>query len=257
MPTTRHAVERKHNKTHNKTHKRRALVLELQQPDSGSIWQGKAAVGCGTGCTELRVPALHRGALPADDTRGLRHESRTHTSSLLSGQQQRVGAASAPPVPPNRLLRLRCRRSHRPHGRRPPHALPASTPCGAPLCGGLRGCLILRLALLGGINSGCTPGSRIRDNCSFILGTPRAPSVASARNDRHLRRRLGWPHVQELLTAEVRLGSVWKVYNTFYGSRLVHVQTGAVKGPMVNFRAPQRSESAGMVSHHSPLASRS
>ena len=34
-------------------------------------------------------------------------------------------------------------------------------------------------------------------------------------------------------------------------------QTGAVKGPMVNFRAPQRSESARMVSHHSPLGSRS
>ena len=34
-------------------------------------------------------------------------------------------------------------------------------------------------------------------------------------------------------------------------------QTGAVKGPMVNFRAPQRSESAGMVSYHSQLGSRS
>ena len=32
---------------------------------------------------------------------------------------------------------------------------------------------------------------------------------------------------------------------------------GSRKGPMVNFRAPQRSESAGMVSYHSPLGSRS
>ena len=39
MPATRHDVDRKHDSTHNNTHTRRALVLEVQQPDS-SIWPG-------------------------------------------------------------------------------------------------------------------------------------------------------------------------------------------------------------------------
>ena len=43
MPATRHDVDRKHDSTHNNTHTRRALVLEVQQPDSASIWPGKAA----------------------------------------------------------------------------------------------------------------------------------------------------------------------------------------------------------------------
>ena len=38
-PVTRHAVDRKHDKTHDKTHMRRVLVLEVQQPGSGSIWK--------------------------------------------------------------------------------------------------------------------------------------------------------------------------------------------------------------------------
>ena len=79
---------------------------------------------------------------------------------------------------------------------------------------GLRGCLILRLALLGGIKTAAVHrGGEFLIVVHLFWAPRRAPSVSSARNDRHLRRRLGWSHVQELLTAEVRVGSVWKVYN--------------------------------------------
>ena len=51
MPATRHDVDRKHDNTHNNTHTRRALVLEVQQPDSASIWPGKAAAITSSGDT--------------------------------------------------------------------------------------------------------------------------------------------------------------------------------------------------------------
>ena len=38
MPATRYDVDRKHDSTHNNTHTRRALVLEVQQPD-GTVVQ--------------------------------------------------------------------------------------------------------------------------------------------------------------------------------------------------------------------------
>ena len=69
MPATRHDVDRKHDNTHNNTHTRRALVLEVQQPDSASIWPGKAAA-----ITERAPPAT-----PPRTPAGLQH-----TEALIS-----------------------------------------------------------------------------------------------------------------------------------------------------------------------------
>ena len=64
MPATRHDVDRKHDSTHNNTHTRRALVLEVQQPDSASMQAHASRESSGTAAHARGVGARH-GTLAA------------------------------------------------------------------------------------------------------------------------------------------------------------------------------------------------
>ena len=76
-------------------------ALREQQAAWVELWLVHGAAAASTRAPVLlpRSHGSHRGggALPADDTPGL--ESQTHTSSLLSGQQQRWGVRGRDSVP--------------------------------------------------------------------------------------------------------------------------------------------------------------